>query len=223
MKSLGKRFLAGATTEVKSPRAISFHITICSGATDRPPQEILDRLRKDFIPTSTPGGFEPRVVDVSGDHDKALDMFSGISKLDIVSDELFSVSSGALATVSATRSMPYISHTTTETDPDGSTRVIREETSEVKFGVSLNLMATAEFGRDDEVQVRWFRSISRPTYAAEVADTGTSLPRIEHRSYAEECLLRSSDALVLAEFHAAETATDDFTGEVIITVVSAKV
>lgn len=221
MESLGKRLLAGATTEVKVPRMVEFDVSIYSAATNRPPQEVLDLLQERFISANRPGSFEPRIVDVAGNPEKAIELFVGLPKLDVVSAEKFSLSDGAKATVSATRTLPYTSQQTTETASDGSTRILHERKSEVKFGVSLNLRAAVVHNRN-QVEICCHRAASRPTYAPEVG-TGTSLLRIEHTSSAAKCLMTPSDAFVHVEFLPDENPTDRFSGEVIITVVMAKI
>ncbi|MCS4090035.1 hypothetical protein [Rhizobium sp. BK176] len=217
MKSLGKRLLAGATTEVKVPLTIEFDVSIYSVATKQPQQEVLDLLKARFVSANRPGSYEPRIVNISGKAQKALALFAGLSKPDLVSAERFSASDGAQVTVTATRSWTYTSSKTTETAMDGSTRVLHEEAGEMKFGVSLNLRAVAVVKRD-EVEVICYRSTSRPRDVA----TGLLRPVIVHTSSAAKGLLARHDAMVHVEFLPAEQPTGRFSGEAIITVILAK-
>jgi hypothetical protein len=223
MESLGNRLLAGATTEVKVPRLIEFDVSIYSAATNRPCEEVLDHLReRGFVSANRPGNFEPRIFNVSGNPEKAIDLFSGLSKLDVMSAKTFSVSDGAQATVSATRSIPYTSRKTTETAPDGSTRVTHEEKSDLKVGVFLNLSAEAVVQKNDQVEMRCHRATTRPMYAPDV-ESGTNLPRAIQTSTATKCLLTPNDAFVHVEFLHAEKPTDSFSGETIVTVITARI
>lgn len=219
MEKIGKRFLARATTEVQVPKMVELDVYIYSIGTSRPMQAVLDLLKdRGFTPAARPWDFQPRVVDVSGKVSKALDMFAGLSKPDLVSEARILVSECAEAEVSATRSVAYASKITTETDPNGSKRV-REEKSEMKFGIFLYL--TPVITRQGVLDLTCHRSVSKPTDAAEVG-IGKGLLRLKHTSASAKGRLGPADAFVHAEFVHSDNPTPRFSGEVIVTVICAR-
>lgn len=220
MDKLGKRLLGGAKTEIKVPETVSLEVSVYSVGTGRPMQAVLDLLKdREFTPASRLGDFQPRVIDVSGDRSKVLEVFAELSKPRLVSEATLSVSAGVQAIVSATRSMSYAMQTTTETDLNGSKRV-REKKGEIRFGVSLYLEPVVT--PQGALELTCHREVSRPTDAAQVG-TGKGLMRLVHTSSSARGRLKPEDAFVHAEFLRAENPTPRFSGEIIVTVISANV
>lgn len=220
MGKLGTRLLDGAKTEIKSPETVGVEVFIYSSRTELSTEDVLELLQvKGFTPADRPGDLQPRIIDVSGGLSNALEMFAEFSKPDLMSESTLAVPAGSQWVVSATRSMPYAMQTTTETDLNGSTRV-QVKNGKIRFGITLYLEPAVN--REGGVTLTCHRQVTRPV-ETEQAATGSGLTQVAQTFSSVKGFMKADDAFVHAEFVQAENPTPGFSGEVIVTLISAKV
>jgi hypothetical protein len=220
MDGVRTRLLDGAKLEIKAPQTISMEVSIYSVPTDLQMELALEILKeKGFTAGDRHGDFQPRILDVSADVSNALEMFAQFPRPELVSEATISVQAGSQRVVSVARSIPYAMQTTTETDLVDSTRV-HVKNGEIRCGITLHLEPV--INREGGVTLTCHREVSRPV-ETEQDSHEEQLLRVVKTFSSAKGFMKANDAFIHVEFVQPEKPKSGFSGEVIITVITAEV